>query len=121
MSRKSKKPTSKFIAMWDCNGLEYVSDISHYEHWDQEQLLNIITGGREVPNPINKQLGFMKMRAMANPQRFYEIYAFSSDSDVTESAVREMFATCPQAMVDLIRAKGVAVYSNRRTQQPVIV
>ena len=121
MSRKSKKPTSKFIAMWDCLGLEYVSDISHYEHWDQEQLLNIIAGGKEVPNPINSQLSHMKLRAMYNPQRHYEIYAFSADQSLTESAVREMFAVNPQGMVDLIRSNGVSIYSNRRTQQPVIV
>ncbi len=118
---KKKPQTSKFIAMWDCNGLEHVSDISHYEHWEDQQLLNLIAGKKAVPCPVNQQIGYMKMRAQANPQRFYEIYAFSTDQDVTESMVREMFAINPQNMVDLIRDRGVSIYSNRRTQEAVIV
>lgn len=118
---KKKPQTSKFIAMWDCNGLEYVSDISHYEHWEDQQLLNLIAGKKALPCPVDQLVGSMKMRAMANPQRFYEVYAFSTESDISESTVREMFAINPQSMVDLIRDRGVSIYSNRRKQEAVIV
>lgn len=120
MSSKKNKQTKKFLAMWDCNGLEYLEDISEYEFWDQEQTLELIKGNKTKSNPLWSRLSHMKLRAQFNPQRNYEIYAFTSD-DSTVKEFKAMFKDCPQAIVDLIRANGVKIYSDRATNKPVIV
>ena len=119
MSRK-KNNTRKFLAMWDCNGLEHLDDITDYEQWDATQTFEVIKGNKPVENPLWQRLGHMKLRAQFNNQRFYEIYAFTSD-DITKEDFIRMFETSPQCIADLIRATGVKIYSDRRTDKPVIV
>jgi hypothetical protein len=106
--------------MWDCNGLEHLDDITDYEHWDATQTFEVIKGNKPVENPLWQRLGHMKLRAQFNNQRFYEIYAFTSD-DITKEDFIRMFETSPQCIADLIRATGVKIYSDRRTDKPVIV
>lgn len=120
MSRK-KNNTRKFLAMWDCNGLEYLDDITDYENWEAMQTFETLRTGK-VPanNPLWQQLGMMKLRAQFNNQRFYEIYAFTSNDSNKEDFIH-MFKTNPQGMADLIRSNGVKIYSDRRTDKPVII
>jgi cell division ATPase FtsA len=61
------------------------------------------------------------MRAQANTQRHYEIYAIGVDGSITQDDIAEMFRTDPQYAADLIRAQGEKIYSDRRTQKDVIV
>jgi len=106
--------------MWDCTGLEYLEDITEYEHWDALQTFEILKTGQGQTNPLGQRLSYMTLRARFNSQRFYEIYAFTSNDSTKEDFV-EMFETNPQGMADLIRANGVKIYSDRRSNQPVIV
>lgn len=58
------------------------------------------------------------MRAMANPQRFPEIWAF--DSDIDQETLEEAARENPQHLANLIREKGQEIYRTPK-QKTVIV
>ena len=101
--------------MWDNQGLEYL-----YCHSDLEKQImwNILRG---TPQPLAPNISLMTIRAQANPQRHYEIYAFNADDDLTEESIKLAFECSPQGIVDFIRAHGQKIYSDRATQKVVIV
>jgi hypothetical protein len=53
------------------------------------------------------------MRAKLNTHRHYEIYAVDCDEGVNEGLWRVMWETNPQGTADLIREKGLKIYSDR--------
>lgn len=105
----------QYLAMWDNQGLEYL-----YCHTDYEQQV-IWDTLKGINPPTMPNIGFMKLRAQANPQRHYEIYAFNADDDLTEESIRNAFESAPQGIVDFIRANGQKIYSDRVVTKPVIV
>ena len=70
---------------------------------------------------LGKQLFMMKIRAQVNTQRHYEIYSLTTDPGIDKETIEVMFEKSPQQIVDLIREKGVQLYSNRATGKPVII
>jgi len=107
----------QFVIMWDCNGLEYIGDITA----DDQRMIVESLRGKESPrralaNPLHLQL-----RAQFNPQRHYEIYFVTATSGITEADIRDMFEASPQTAADTIRELGTVFYSNRATQKVAIV
>ena len=121
--RSSKKKTTRFVVMWDMTGLECLINVNRvekeHEQWEKENIFRILKEDNTALRPALVPLQMMIMRASANPQRHYEIYAF--DSVIAETDIRETFETSPQVMVDAIRNVGYKFYSNRATQKAVIV
>ena len=121
--RSSKKKTTRFVVMWDMNGLECLINVTRvekeHEQWEKENIFRILKEDNTALRPAHVPLQMMIMRASANPQRHYEIYAF--DSVIAETDIRETFEASPQVMVDAIRNVGYEFYSNRVTQKAVIV
>ena len=109
--------------MWDMNGLECLINVTRvekeHEQWEKENIFRILKEDNTALRPAHVPLQMMIMRASANPQRHYEIYAF--DSVIAETDIRETFEASPQVMVDAIRNVGYEFYSNRVTQKAVIV
>lgn len=99
--------TRSYLVMWDQLGLECLVDLTELEYSQTIARLQ----GSTVPEDIN--LGYLKLRARANPQRHYEIYSFSADDTITEQDLRDQFEHSPQSIVDLIRERGEQLYSNR--------
>lgn len=102
--------------MWDCNGLEAavnVSDIAKQRVWAALKGEDL----RKVPAEAN--LAMWRLRAQANPQRFYEIYLMEVEDGVTVRDIREAFEASPQTMADTVRRIGHGFYSNRRDEQEV--
>lgn len=103
----------KFIASWDCLGLEFLMNVTEHE---QKIIVATLKGEKyEVRNPLQHLI----LRAQFNPQRNYEIYAFNSDVD--EVSIREAFHDNPQHMADTIRGIGEKLYSDRDLSRRVIV
>jgi hypothetical protein len=98
--------TNTFLAMWDCEGLECLFDITNTEH-DA-----MIAGLKNEPFKMPFNIGTLMLRARYNSQRSYEIYSFSTDTDVSYDDVKEMFDSDPQGIVDLVRRKGRKIYSD---------
>ena len=104
--------------MWDCNGLEAaanVSDIRRKLVWAR------LRGEDTRKVPAEPNLMLWQLRAQFNPQRNYEIYLLEVAEGITVLDIREAFAENPQGMVDTVRRIGHKVYSDRATQERVIV
>lgn len=106
----------QFVIMWDCNGLEYIGDITAD---DQRMIVESLRGNnspcRALANPYH-----LRLRAQFNPQRHYEIYIVEATDGITESDIRDMFEASPQTAADTIRELGTVFYSDRATQKVAI-
>lgn len=104
-----------YICMWDENGFEVLKDCTS---WERETFLNTIAGKELTPAPVNLQA--MTMRARFNPQRAYEIWTFNTEESLDEDTLWGYADTNPQALVDMIRARGKRLYSNAKNTEPRI-
>lgn len=98
-----------FALMWDCDGLECVTDVTACEH---ERTWAMLQGIRNPPYKV-PNLNQWKLRAWANRQRNYEIYVLEVEDGITEEDIREAFEAAPQEMADTIRRVGHRFYSDR--------
>lgn len=96
---------NRFLAMWDCNGLECLFDISDLEG---DNLIATLKG-ETCKTPFN--LSMMMMRARFNNQRSYEIYTFTTN-DMNYDDIKDMFDNDPQIIVNAIRENGNKLYSD---------
>ncbi len=113
--------TNAFIFSWDCQGIEAIIPITQYEEMDKRNLLNILAERKKEHNPIGNIIFNLTMRARYNTQRHYEIYAIDCDKSLDEKFWREKWESDPQFCADLIREKGLKIYSDRETKARVIV
>ena len=81
------KPNQKqFITMWDTLGFECIVDITSYE---RTKLLHVIKGeDSELKPPVS--VYHLLLRAKANPQRFPEIWSFTTTDDITQEDLIEI-------------------------------
>lgn len=121
--RLSKKKLTRFVAMWDMNGLESLLNVTQIEkehkQWEKENIFRLLKEENTAVKPAHVPLEMMIMRAKFNSQRHYEIYAF--DSELSEQDISKTFETSPQVMVDAIRGIGHKFYSDRATKSAVII
>jgi hypothetical protein len=105
-----KKPTHPhtLLLVWDCLGLEYSCNLTDYE---KDLMWSELKG--EEPTVRIPGLDILILRARANPQRNYEIYTVQVEPDVTLKDIQDMFKDTPQEIVNLIRARGNRIYSDR--------
>jgi hypothetical protein len=75
----------------------------------------------EKPSARIPNLNILIMRARANPQRNYEIYTVQVDPDVSLKDIQDMFKDTPQDIVDLVRARGHKLYSDRLYKEDRII
>ena len=105
----------QFVIMWDCNGLEYVGDVTAEQGAKTWATLK----GEEyqgMPNILH-----MRLRAQLNHQRNYEIYFVNAVEGITSDDIRSMFESSPQTAADTIRRIGDCFYSNRVVLDRAIV
>lgn len=105
---------NKFLAMWDCNGLECLFDITDMEG-DA-----MIAGLKNEPFKTPFNLTMMMMRARFNNQRSYEIYTFETEPDIDYESIKDMFDNSPQIIVNAIRKNGNKIYSDYTAKEKVI-
>lgn len=105
---------NKFLAMWDCNGLECLFDITDMEG-DA-----MIAGLKNEPFKTPFNLTMMMMRARFNNQRSYEIYTFETEPDIDYESIKDMFDNSPQTIVNAIRKNGNKIYSDYTAKEKVI-
>jgi hypothetical protein len=103
--------------MWDCNGLEYIGDITA----DDQRMIVESLLGKESPRRALANPHHLRLRAQFNPQRHYEIYIVEATDGITEADIRDMFEADPQTAADTIRELGTVFYSDRATQKVAIV
>ena len=99
----------QFLVMWDCNGLEYLADITV----DQQRVTWEKLQGKETPRHSYANPYHLKLRAQFNSQRHYEIYTFNAVEGISEQEIRDMFENSPQTAADTIRRIGHCIHSDR--------
>jgi hypothetical protein len=75
----------------------------------------------EQPKVRIPGLDILILRARANPQRNYEIYTVQVEADVSLKDIRAMFKDSPQDIVDLVRARGNRLYSDRQYKEDRVI
>ena len=106
----------QFVIMWDCNGLEYIGDITA----DDQRMIVESLKGKESPRRALANPHHLRLRAQFNPQRHYEIYFVTATAGITEADICDMFEADPQMAADTIRELGTVFYSDRATQKVAI-
>ena len=107
-----------FLIMWDELGLDGLVPVDYCKLGDGGDMLAKLEGVQNTyAQEIGRTLFMFKLRAQANSQRHYEIYSLTTTGDITEQFIKDMFESNPQNIVDLIREKGVQVYSNRVSKE----
>lgn len=105
--------TNAYIFSWDNLGIESIVPITQYEHHDKQNLIRMLSEKKTEPNPLNKILGMLLMRARVNTHRHYEIYAIDCNASMDEKFWREQWEKYPQETAELIRERGHKLYSDR--------
>lgn len=105
---------SKFLAMWDCNGLECLFDITDIE--GDAMIAGLKNETFKIPFNINT----MMIRARVNSQRSYEIYTFEVEGEISKDEMIGMFEGSPQYFAELIREKGNKIYSDYSGKKKII-
>ena len=86
---------------------------TQYEMIDKRNLLNYLAERPKEKNPLDSIIFNLIIRARANTQRHYEIYAVDCDASLDEAFWRKQWEENPQFTADLIRERGHCLYSDR--------
>lgn len=114
MSQEQDPRPGQFAIMWDCNGLEAVQRLP-----DPADTTFALLQGAEPPKPPN--IMHWELRARYNSQRHYEIYIITAQSGIEKEDIVEMFENDPQGAADTIRRIGHKYYSDRRSEDQVVI
>lgn len=118
----SQKKVNRFLAVWDCNGLESIFDVNKelrmHEEWEKEKIFSILNEKEIEPRPSSIPLTMLILRARANVQREYEIYQFTTTMSIEE--VKDVFENSPQIIVDWIRENGAKIHSDYSKRERAI-
>lgn len=106
---------TQWLVLFDSQGLDWLIDCSTVQ---TEEVMRWM-GGEKHKNVLGHQLGMMVLRAKANPQRFPEVWAYTTEDDISEKEMVEMWRNAPQNMADLIRQKGRCFYKFRRQKEVI--
>jgi hypothetical protein len=112
--------TNAFLFSWCENGIEAIVPITQYEDFEEKHAFDILKTGKVPKCPLDHIVGSIIMRARANGQRAYEVYTIDCSEELTEEVWKELWENSPQMCADIIREKGVKLYSTRRNVEPVI-
>lgn len=102
-----------YIFAWDQTGIESIIPITQYEFIERDNTMRILSDQPVIPNNLGQTLSMLKLRARYNPERHYEIYAIDCDFDIDEDGWRKIWEENPQGTADLVRERGIKIYSNR--------
>lgn len=105
-----------YIVMWDMTGLEAIINANDL---DSEDTFRKLKG--EKANALGQTLHMIILRARMNSQRHYEIYSINVDEAISEDDLRASFDENPQAMADLIRKRGIKIYSDRIKEKVQVI
>lgn len=112
--------TNAYIFSWDITGIDCIVPITQYEKIEVNNTFKILNNEAPEQNPVNGIIKSLVMRAKANAQRHYEIYAIDCAFDIDETEWRKQWEENPQYYADLVRERGIKIYSDRPSRNQVI-
>jgi len=113
-----------WLVSWDCEGVEHLEEITehHPDNWAKNHLFDSIKASRKVDKGMSTPLYALKLRAMYNSQRHYEIYVFTSNEDIDSSDLRAWFENDPQSFANWVRVNhSYKIWDQRAEKKPTIV
>lgn len=113
--------TNAYLVYWCNEGLESVVPITQYEPIDVENTFRILNNQEPVRNPMNSIIQMMMLRGRMNGQRHYELYAIDCVDGITKQDIEQMFEDNSQTAADLIRSRGVKIFSDRAEKNRVVI
>ena len=113
--------TNAYIFAWDQQGIESIIPITEYEEWDRDNTMRILKNEPTERNPLWSILQNLILRAKANGHRHYEIYSVDCAFAIDEQEWRDIWTADPQGTADLIRARGVKIYSDREDRSSQLI
>lgn len=107
------------LISWDMYGLESVIDVTE----KQKSLLfdTLVSNENKFNTWLNRTMNYMMMRARANSHRRYEIYSIKVSQELDAECIADLFKTDPQMIVDLIRSRGTALYTDHHGHQNQVI
>jgi hypothetical protein len=113
--------TNAYIFAWDNTGIEAVIPITQYEQYDRDNTMRILNDQPTIRNPLNSIIQMLIIRAKANPQRHYEIYSVDCNIELDEAWWREQWESDPQGCANLVRERGIKMYSDRADKSKQVI
>ncbi len=110
-----------YIFAWDNTGIDSIVPITQYEQHDRDNTMRILNDEPTVRNPLNSIIQNLILRAKANPQRHYEIYSVDCSVELDEAWWREQWESDPQGCADLVRERGIKMYSDRADKSKQVI
>jgi hypothetical protein len=111
--------TNAYLVYWCNEGLEGVVPITEFEQIDAENTFRILKDQDAIRNPVYGIIQNMILRGRVNSQRNYELYAIDCSENISKQDLETMFETDPQSAADLIRGRGLKIYSDRAQESRV--
>ena len=111
----SESKSTVFLLSWDMLGLEACINLSEQ---DKQEMWAALTDGPAPPS-LSSTVQAILLRARYNAQRHYEVYTIHVAPEISECDLRQMFEDSPQTAADLIRSRGVKIYSDRIKKEEV--
>ena len=107
---------TQFLISWDNQGLEYIGNITEYQH-------DLTWSALKGTNPTAKlaNINHLMLRARYNTHRHYEIYVVSAVDGITKEDIQDMFESAPQQAADTIRKLGQKIYSDRCDESKILI
>lgn len=97
-----------FLLAWDMLGLERVINIDALE---SENTMLVL---KDKPaTKLSHILFSLTTRARYNSHRHYEIYSIRVSCDISTDDIRDLFEKDPNGSAELIRSRGIKIYSDR--------
>lgn len=113
--------TNAFIFSWNMYGIESIIPITQYEEFDALQTWEVLNGKKAETNPLNQILTALTLRARFNTHRHYEIYAIDCEEDIDEEYWQERWDSKPQECAELIRSRGIKIFSDRVGSERMVI
>ena len=122
--------SKSYIIYWCNEGLESITDITELmelaNQREKEKIFDILKDPEgEHPNDhvrqINRMVHMMMLRGKMNTQRNYELYCLHTTDDISINDLERYFDDNPQETVNLIRERGVQLYSDKADKNRVVI
>jgi hypothetical protein len=114
--------SNHFIIMWCSDGLECIIPLDLVQAGEQGEMLAKLEGRENTyAKEMARTLEMLQLRARVNFQRHYEIYTLTTEGSMDKPLLETLFETDPQMIVNLIREKGVKIFSDRAARKPTII
>lgn len=120
----------RMLFSWCSDGIEtiydFTDDYTQAVDFDRTKIFDIIKDPNDIPKNsamtrVSITIDMILLRARMNPQRYYEVYHISCDDQLDEKFWEREWTERPQMTAELIRDRGVKLYSDRNSNKTPVI